>query len=143
MFLEAKICKTFQKSEGTITISKKQQSPQKETVLSSCTVCTLNALLSNVNRGLDIGSFSWYRIPDISAHFSAAIPIPTPDTSSLGYRIPNTGHRYPKKLVIPDTDTNPWLQLSVECQTSIFAEVSDFILFFFLENRSFICFVHT
>ena len=67
------------------------------------------------NHGLGIGSFSWYRIPHTSAHFSATIPIPIPDTSSSGYRIPDTGHRHQKSLryqiPIPDTDTNPWFQL--------------------------------
>ena len=53
-------------------------------------------------QGLGIGSFSWYRIPDTSSHFSAAIPIP--DTSSLGYRIPDTRNRYLELWYrIPDT----------------------------------------
>ena len=56
----------------------------------------------SIDQGLGIGSFSWYRIPDTSSHFSAAIPIP--DTSSLRYRIPDTRNRYLELWYrIPDT----------------------------------------
>ena len=68
-----------------------------------------------------------YRIPDSWYLNGKSRKYPIPDTRCLStlfsrntdtrYRspIPDTGHRYPKKLAIPDTDTNPWCKLFFFC----------------------------